>query len=51
MSFVALTHLAEGLRIGAMLTLKVENSVICLARTRIPTVSMIKWQFIFPLKT
>jgi hypothetical protein len=30
MSFAAMTHLAEGLRLNALLTLKAENSLICL---------------------
>jgi hypothetical protein len=51
MSFAALAHLAEGLCLRALLTLKVEKSLICLTGTRIPTVSMIERQFILPLKT
>jgi hypothetical protein len=50
-SFVAMTHLAKGLFLNALLTLKVENSLICLVGTRIPTVSMMEWQLILPLKT
>jgi hypothetical protein len=50
-SFVAMTHLAEGLCLKALLTLKVENFLICLVGTRIPTVSMMEWQLILPLKT
>jgi hypothetical protein len=50
MSFSALAHLTEGLCLSAVLTLKVEKSLICLVCTRIPTVSMIEWQFIFLLK-
>jgi hypothetical protein len=42
------THLAEAL--NTLLTLKVENSLICLVGTRIPTVPMMEWQFILPLK-
>jgi hypothetical protein len=42
-SFLAMTHLAEGLFLNALLTLKVENSLICLVGTRIPTVSMMEW--------
>jgi hypothetical protein len=49
MSFAAMMHLAEGLCLSALLTLKVENS-ICLLGTQIPTVSMMEWQFILPLK-
>jgi hypothetical protein len=37
-SFAAITRLAEGLSLNAMLTLKVENSLVCLVGTRIPTV-------------
>jgi hypothetical protein len=51
MSFVAMTYLAEGLCFNALLMLKVENPPICLVDTRIPTVSMMEWQFILPLKT
>jgi hypothetical protein len=43
-SFAAMTHLAEGLCLSALLMLKVENYFICLAGTRIPTVSMMEWQ-------
>jgi hypothetical protein len=42
MPFAAMTHPAEGLCLSALLTLKVENSLICLAGTRIPTVSMME---------
>jgi hypothetical protein len=38
-SLAAMTHLAEGLCSNALLTLRVENSLICLVGTRIPTVS------------
>jgi hypothetical protein len=41
-SFEAMTHLAEGLFLNVLLTLKVENSLICLVGTRIPTVSMME---------
>jgi hypothetical protein len=51
MSLTAMTHLAEGLCFNAVLTLKVENSLICLVGTRIPTLSKIGRQFILPLKT
>jgi hypothetical protein len=51
MSFAAMTHLAEGLCLNALLTLKVESSLICLVGTQIPTVSMMEWQLILPLKT
>jgi hypothetical protein len=50
-SFVAMAHLSEGLFLHALLTLKVENSLIFLVGTRIPTVSMMEWQLILPLKT
>jgi hypothetical protein len=50
-SFAAMTHLAEGLCLNVLLRLKVENSLICLVGTRMPIVSMVKWQFILPLKT
>jgi hypothetical protein len=40
MSFAAMTHLAEGLRLNSLLTQKVENSFICLVGTRIAIVSM-----------
>jgi hypothetical protein len=33
------------------LMLKVENFLICLVGTRIPTVSMMEWQLILPLET
>jgi hypothetical protein len=36
-SLAAMTHLAEGLCFNALLTLKVENSLICLVGTRIAT--------------
>jgi hypothetical protein len=45
-SFAAMVHLAEGLCVNALLTLKVENSLICLVGTRILAVSIIEWQFI-----
>jgi hypothetical protein len=50
MSFAAMM-LAEGLWLNELLTLKIENSLISLVGTRIPTVSMMEWQFILPLKT
>jgi hypothetical protein len=46
-SFAAMTHLAEGLFLSALLTLKVEHSLICLVGTRIPTVSMMEWKINF----
>jgi hypothetical protein len=39
-SFEAMTHLAEGLYLNELLTLKVETYLSCLAGTRIPTMSM-----------
>jgi hypothetical protein len=51
MSFVAVTHLAEGLCRNAPLTLKVEISLIFLVGLRIPAMSMMEWQLILPLKT
>jgi hypothetical protein len=50
MSFAAMMHLAEGLCLNVLLTLRVENYLICLVGTRIPTVSMMELQFILPLK-
>jgi hypothetical protein len=50
-SLAAMTHMAEGLCFNALLTLKVENSLICLVGTLIPTVSKMEGQFILPLKT
>jgi hypothetical protein len=49
--FAAMTHLAERLFLNALLTLKVENSLICLVGTRTPAVSMKEWQLILTLKT
>jgi hypothetical protein len=49
-SFAAITHLAEGLSLYALLTLKVENFLICRVGTK-PAVSMMRWQLILPLKT
>jgi hypothetical protein len=42
MLFAAVTHLVEGLNLETLLTLKVENSLICLVGTRRPTVSIIE---------
>jgi hypothetical protein len=47
----AMMHLAGGLCFNALLTLKVENSLICLVGTRIPTMSKMEGQFILPFKT
>jgi hypothetical protein len=38
MSFSAMTHIAEGLCLNALLTLKVENYLICLVGIRITSV-------------
>jgi hypothetical protein len=46
-SFAAMMRLAKGSRLSALLTLKVEISLICL----VGTVSMMKWLFTLPLKT
>jgi hypothetical protein len=43
--------LAEVLCLSALQMMKVENSLIYLLGAQIPTVSMIGWQFILPLKT
>jgi hypothetical protein len=51
MSFAAMTNLAEGLCLNVLLTVEVENSLIYLVGIRIPTVSMMEWQLILPLKT
>jgi hypothetical protein len=50
-SLAAMTHVAEGLCFNSLLTLKVENSLICLVGTRIPVVSKMEGQCILPLKT
>jgi hypothetical protein len=50
-SFAAMMHLAEGLCLNALLALKAENSLIFLVGTQIPTVFMMEWQSILPLKT
>jgi hypothetical protein len=42
MSFAAMTHLAVGLCINALLTLKAGNSLICLVGTGIPTYFALK---------
>jgi hypothetical protein len=39
--FAAVTHLAEGLSLETLLTLKVEKSLICLVGTRRPTVNFV----------
>jgi hypothetical protein len=38
MSSVAMTHITEGLCLNALFMLKVENSLICLVGTCIPTI-------------
>jgi hypothetical protein len=50
MSFAAMAHLAEGLGLIILLTLK-ENSVICLVGAWIPTVSAVEWKLILPMET
>jgi hypothetical protein len=50
-SLAAMTHLAEGLYFNALLTLKVENYLLCFVGTRIPTDSKMEGQFILPLKS
>jgi hypothetical protein len=49
--FAAVTHLAEGLTLETLLTLKVQISLIGLVGTRRPTVSIIEQQQILFLKT
>jgi hypothetical protein len=46
-----MTHLAEGLFLNALLTSKVENPLVCLVGTRIPTVSYDGMTINFALKT
>jgi hypothetical protein len=43
MTCAAMTHLAEGLCLNALLTLKVEILLICLVGTRILIVFMMEW--------
>jgi hypothetical protein len=50
MSFTAPADAAEGPRLSALLTLAVENSLICLVGTGIPTVSVMEWKFVLPLE-
>jgi hypothetical protein len=50
MPFTAMKHMAEGLCLNAVLMLKVENSLICLAGTGMPAVSKMAWQFIWPME-
>jgi hypothetical protein len=50
-SFAAFRHLAEGLCPSALLMFVVDNSLIFLVGTRIPTLILMEWQFILPLKT
>jgi hypothetical protein len=49
-SFATMAHLAEGQCVGALLTPKVEDSLSFLVGTRMPTVSVMEWQFSLPLK-
>lgn len=51
MLFAALTHLPEGVLLRALLKLKEDNFIICLVGTGAPTVFMIEWRSILPLKT
>jgi hypothetical protein len=51
MLFAHMTHFFEGLSLETLLTLKVEKSVICLVRTRRPTVFIIEQRLILFLKT
>jgi hypothetical protein len=46
----AVARLAEGLCPNALLTLKLKK-FLCLVRARMPTLSVMEWQFILPLKT
>jgi hypothetical protein len=50
-SLAAMTHLSEGLLFNALITLKVENSLICLLGIRTRAVPKMELQFIVPLKT
>jgi hypothetical protein len=50
MSFAGMAHLPEGQCLNALLMLNAENFDICLAGTRIPTVSMMAWKPILTLK-
>jgi hypothetical protein len=49
--FAAATHIAEGLNLDTLLTLKVEKSLIFLVGIRRPTLSIIEQQLIVFLKT
>jgi hypothetical protein len=49
-SFAAKTHLAEGLFLNALLTLKVENPLVCLVGTRMTPVSYDGMAINFALK-
>jgi hypothetical protein len=51
MLFAAVKHLVKGLSLETLLALKVEKSLICLAGTRRPTISIIEQQSILFLKT
>jgi hypothetical protein len=50
MLFAAVTHVVEGLSLEALLTLKVEKSVICSVGTRRPTISIIEQEAVMFLK-
>jgi hypothetical protein len=50
MLFASMTFLVEGLSLETLLTLKMENSLICLVGTRSPTVSITEQQLILFLK-
>jgi hypothetical protein len=49
-SLAAMAYLADGLCFNALLMLKVENSLICLVGTRIPTESKMEGLFFFALE-
>jgi hypothetical protein len=50
MLFAAVTHLAEGLSLETLLTLRAEKSLICLVAIWRPTVSIIEQQSVLLLK-
>jgi hypothetical protein len=49
-SFAVLMHVAEELSLSELPMMKDEDSLICLIGKLIPTVSIMEWQFILPLK-
>jgi hypothetical protein len=51
MPFSAVAQVDEGLSLEALLTLRVENFLICLVGTQRPTASMIEEQLILFLET